>query len=125
MNDIRFNVFGVKKPSDIYPLYISKKICYKSYNLLLIEENDKNHYVWFKKFNRLMNTQLKDGHKVFYCYYCLQHFPSEKIPGEHKEICLAVNGMQKVKLPENNKPTSFTNYHKQLLTPIVIYAEFE
>ena len=58
MNDIRFNVFGVTEgKSDVYPLYISEKICDKSCNLLSIEENDKNHYVWIKHFNRLMNTQ--------------------------------------------------------------------
>ena len=33
--------------------------------------------------------------------------------------------MQKVKMPENNKPASFTNYHKQLQVPFVIYADFE
>ena len=91
----------------------------------MIEKNDKNHYVWIKKINRLMNTQSKDDHKIFYCYYCLQHFSSEKILGVHKEICLTVNGMQKVKMPENNKPVSFTNYHKQLQLFMLIFSALQ
>ena len=46
--------WGVDDEQSIYPLYISNKIC----DLLLIE----NHYVRIKDFNKLMNTQSKDGH---------------------------------------------------------------
>ena len=28
-------------------------------------------------------------------------------------------------MPENNKPISFTNFHKQLPAPFVMYADFE
>ena len=73
MNDIKFNVFGVDDKETIYPLYISKKKCYKTCYLILIE----NHYVWIKDFNKVMNTQTKDGHKLFFCDYLLQHFTSE------------------------------------------------
>ena len=84
MNDnIRFNVYGAKDQS-IYPLYTSNKICDRTCNILLIENGNKNHYVWIKDFNKLMNTQSKDGHKLFFCYYCLQHFTSEEIL---KKLC--------------------------------------
>ena len=99
MNDITFNVFGVDDTQSIYPLYISNKICDKTCNLILIENNNKNHYVWIKHFNKLMNTQSKDSHKLFFCYYCLQHFTSENILKNHTEICLKINGTQKVKMP--------------------------
>ena len=93
MNDIKFNVFDVDDKQSIYPLYISNKICDKTCDLILIE----NHYVWIKDFNKLMNTQSKDGHKLFFCYYCLQHFTSENILKNHTEVCLNINGAQKVK----------------------------
>ena len=70
MNDIKFNVFGVDDKESIYPLYISKEICDKTCNLLLIENGNKNHYVWIQDFKKLLNTQSKDGHKLFFCYYC-------------------------------------------------------
>ena len=124
MNDIRFNVFCVsEQTSEIFPCYISKKKYDRTCNLLLIEEDDKSHYVWIKNVNRLMNTQSKHNNRKFFCY-CLQHFTSEKILGEHKEVCLKVNGMQKVKLPKSTH-ISFTNYHKQLPALFVIYAYFE
>ena len=121
MNDIKFNVFGVDDKQSIYPLYISNKICDKTCNLLLIE----NHYVWIKDFNKLMNTQSKDGHKLFFCNYCLQHFISENRLKNHTEVCLKINGAQKVKMPSKNKNIFFTNYHKQLMALFVIYADFE
>ena len=62
MNDIKFNVFGVDDKQSIYPLYIFNKICDKTCNLLLTE----NHYVWIKDFNKLMNSQSKNGHRLFF-----------------------------------------------------------
>ena len=121
MNDIKFNVFCVDDKESIYPLYISKKNCGKACNLILIE----NHYVWIKDFNKLMNTQSKNGHKLFFCYYCLPHFTSESILKNHIEVCLKINGTQKVKMPCKNKNTFFMNYHKQLIAPFVIYADFK
>ena len=44
MNDIKFIVFSVDDKESIYPLYISKTICDKTCNLILIE----NHYGWIK-----------------------------------------------------------------------------
>ena len=108
MNDIKFNVFGVNDKQSIYPLYISNEICDKTCNLLLIE----NQYVWIKDFNKLMNTQSKDGHKLFFCYYCLQHFTSEKILKNHTEGCLKINGTKKVKMPCKNKNIFLMNHHK-------------
>ena len=69
----------------------------KTCNLLLIEKNNKNHYVWIKDFNKLMNTQSKNTHTLFLCYYCLQHFTSENILKFHLEVCLKINGTQKKK----------------------------
>ena len=103
MNDIKFNVFGVDDKQSIYPLYISNKICDKTCNLLLIENDNKNHYVWIKDVYKLMNTQSKDGHKLFFCYYCLQHFTSENILKNHTEFCLKINRALKVKMPQKDK----------------------
>ena len=84
--NIKFNVFGVDDKELIYPLYISKRKCDKTCNLILIE----NHYVWIKDFNKLMNTQSKDGRKLFFCDYCLLHFTSENILKNHTEVCLKI-----------------------------------
>ena len=108
MNDIKFNVFSVDDKQSIYPLYISYKICDTIFNLVLIE----NIYVWIKDFNKLMNTQSKDSHKLFFCYNCLQHLTSENILKNHTEVCLKINGAQKVKMPCKNKNIFCMSYHK-------------
>ena len=124
-DDIRFNVYGVTKDQTIYPLYTSNKNCDKTCNLHLIENGNENHYVWIKDFNKLTNSQSKNGHRLFSCYYCLQHFTSEEILKNHAEGCHKINGTQKVKMPCKNKNIFFMNYHKQLMAPFVIYADFE
>ena len=125
-DDIRFNIYGAKGQNN-YPLYTSNKICDRTCNLLLIENDNKDHYVWVKVFNKLMNTQSKHNHKLFFCYYCLQHFTSENILKNHTEVCFKINGAQKVKIPKKRKNNNifFTNYQKQLMAPFVIYADFE
>ena len=30
-----------------------------------------------------MNSQSKDGHRLFFCYYCLKHFTTEEILKNH------------------------------------------
>ena len=78
--DIRFNVYGAtESKSDIYPLYISNKICDKTSNLLLIENGGNSHYFRIEDFNKLMNSQSKETHRLFLGYYYLQHFTSEII----------------------------------------------
>ena len=115
-DDIRFNAYGVNNYQTIYPLYTSNKICDKTCNLLLIENSNEKHYVWIKDFNKLMNTQSKNSRKLFFCYYCLQHFISEDILKNHTEVCLKINGTQKVKMPCKNKNTFFMNYHNHRLS---------
>ena len=58
--------------------------------------------------------------------YCLQHFTSENILKNHTEVCLKINGAQKVKMPQkdtNNNNIFFPSYHKQLTAQFVIYAD--
>ena len=67
--------------------------------------------------------------KIF-CHYCLQHFTTNDILNKHKELCIAQNGTQKIKLPDKNnkKPQKIIHYKffsKQLPAPFVIYADFE
>ena len=52
-------------------------------------------------------------------------FHTRKLTENHAEGCLKINGTQKVKMPSKNKNIFFMNYHKQLMAPFVIYADFE
>ena len=50
---------------------------------------------------------------------------SEHVLTNHKEICIEINGEQAIKMPEKGSKVKFTNFHKQLPVPFVIYADFE
>ena len=55
-----------------------------------------------------MTTQSKDTHKVVFCDNCSQHFTSENILQNHTEVCLKINGTQKVQMPCKNKKKYFS-----------------
>ena len=59
-NDIRFNIFGYENDT-ICPLYISRKVCERTCEMLSIN----NHYVWIKDFSKLMYKQTEhDGKNI-------------------------------------------------------------
>lgn len=57
-NNINVNVFGYEE-KQLSPVYISKDKNENILNLLLITEDEKNHYVLVKDFNKLMYNQTK------------------------------------------------------------------
>ena len=60
-----------------------------------------------------------------FCMYCLQCLSSKEHLEKHKVDCVEINGKQSIKMPEPGSKIAFTNYHKQLPAPFVIYADFE
>ena len=56
-NSIRINVFGYENKQP-YPVYISKEKFEDHMELLLITENEKNHYVLIKDFNKFMYNKI-------------------------------------------------------------------
>ena len=124
-NDININVFGYENKQP-YPIYISKEKYEKHIELLLITEENNNHYVFIKDFNRFMYNQTKHEHKKHFCMHCLQCFSSEEVLNNHKNNCIQINGTQAVKMPDkNNNTLKFNNFHKQQPVPFVIYGDFE
>ena len=124
-NDININVFGYENKQP-YPIYISKEKYEKHIELLLITEENNNHYVFIKDFNRFMYNQTKHEHKKHFCMHCLQCFSSEEVLNNHKNNCIQINGTQAVKMPDkNNNTLKFNNFHKQQPVPFVIHADFE
>ena len=86
-------------------------------DFLLLNDDDKSHYVYIKDFDRFMfhKTRTKNN----FCRSCLQCFSSEKA----LEDCLNINGKQSIKLGEGI--IEFENYSKQMPVPFKIYADFE
>ena len=91
-NNICINVFFYENDL-VYPVHISKQKCKDHMDVLLINDENKPHYVYIKDFNRFMFNKTKRKNKKRFCRYCLQFFSREK-----SEICLEINGKQSVEL---------------------------
>ena len=123
-NNIRISLFGYEKKQK-FPIYISQEKFQDHMELLLINKDEKNHYVLIKNFNKFMFNQTKYKCKKHFCMYCLQCFSREDVLTEHINNCLSINGKQAIKMPEKGQHVSFRNYYKQIPVPFVIYADFE
>ena len=123
-NNICINLFGYEEKQK-FPIYISKEKYQDHMELLLITEDENNHYVLIKDFNKFMFSQSKHQHKKYFCMNCLQCFSREDVLTEHKNNCLSINGKQAIKMPEKGEQVFFKNHQKQLPVPFVIYADFE
>ena len=66
------NVFGYQ--NKVLPLFNSKKSSEQEWNVLLISNEEKSHYVFIKDFNRLMYSRTKHKDRKHFCMSCLQNF---------------------------------------------------
>ena len=118
-NNICINVFGYENEL-VFPIYVSDQKFEDSMDLLLLNDDDKSHYMYIKDFDRFMFHKTKNKNKKWFCRSCLQCFSSESVLIKHKEDCLSINGKQSVKLEEGT--IEFKNYFKQIPVLFKIYA---
>ena len=81
VNNVSISIYGYQEGKEdqeriTYPLKVSKEV--KDHvNLLLIADDDTNHYCFIKKFGRLGGSQYnKDNHKTYFYTFCLHGFSS-------------------------------------------------
>ena len=122
-NKININVFGYDEY--VFPIRNSKAEHGETLNVLLIEGETGQHYVYIKDFNRLNYDITKSHHRKHFCLYCLQPFTSEDRLEAHKRDCLIINDTQRIEMPKEGSQVYFHNYLKRLPVPFVIYADFE
>jgi hypothetical protein len=80
------NVYGYEK--EVYPLRISKHNGKQTINLLLISNEETNHYCWIKNLSRLLSTQINNnGHQRHFCGRCWNSFQSKESLAKHIEYC--------------------------------------
>ena len=121
--EIRVNVYGYDK--SVHILRTNKTDPQNAIDLLLITSEEKQHYCWIKNFSRLVGSQVtKDGHKIYFCKRCLNHFSKPEKLNDHIEICKE-NSACRIEVPKPGETISFKNHKKSLRVPFVIYADFE
>ena len=90
-NCISIRVFGYENNKNIHSIC---QICCeeKHIDLLLIEEEDKRHYVLINIFNTFMYDYSLHYGKKYFCRYCLQAFSTARILKDHINGCFKING---------------------------------
>ena len=74
---ISINVFGFE--DDVYPLRIPKRKKRINIDLLLISDEEKQHYCLIKNLSRLVSNQIsKHNGSAEICRSCMNHFPNKK-----------------------------------------------
>ena len=95
---ININLFGYQK--GFFPIRISKEKYPDHMELLCIEEDEKQHYVYMKDFNRTMFTSTGHEHEKHYYMHCLKNFRTNEISAKHRKDCIVTNSVQAVELHE-------------------------
>jgi len=125
--NLSVNVFGWK--AGLYPLHVSKQEGHVIDLLLITDKEDpeKTHYVWIKDLARMLYQNSSCKRRKHPCRRCLHVFSSEALLESHRNDCQGIGEKpQRTIMPEEGKNIlKFTNHHKQMRMPFIIYADFE
>ena len=128
-NNIPINVFIIEKEDaeNRYEIfYISKLKSEKErINILLIEDDDKNHYTWIKNLRGFIKEGTTDLHV---CDKCLCKFKLKNAYDNHllEDKCEKYDNIVKKVLPEDGLHKNyFKNHNRKYKKPFIIYADSE
>lgn len=129
--DISINVYNLSERKEIKPLQTCIQDEKRKYhiNLLLIENEDKSHYIYIKNLSRLISSQLnKKEHEKFICDTCFYYTSNEEKIKQHYEFCDYFHKNEKAipVLPEKGQNIlRFKNAEKSIPVPLIYYTDFE
>ena len=110
--NISINVFGYE--DCVYPLRVSKVVDKTAINLLLISDDEKQHYCLIENMSRLLSSQTgNQQHTSHYCMKCLNPFHSQEALSKHIDYCYS-NEAVKVDMPDEETTISFKNIQKSM-----------
>ena len=94
-------------------------------NLMLIEDNEKSHYVAIKSLGRLLSMQnSKHKESQHFCINCLQGFAEQRSRDEHYAYCRS-NESVRIEMPPKHPIVEYSNGQHQFKVPFIMYADFE
>ena len=96
-------------------------------NLMLIKQGENTHYSYVKRLSALLYEQNRHNESKHFCERCLHGYSRRDLLERHKPEC---KGLMKrptrTEMPkEGENKMAFTNYHKQMKVPYVVYADFD
>ena len=93
-------------------------------NLMIIEDNEKSHYVAIKSLGRLL-SKMNSKHNLsqHFCNNCLQGFSEEHSRDENYTYCRS-NESVRIEMPTKHPIVEYSNGQHQFKVPFVMYAGF-
>ena len=145
-NNVSISVYGYEngkenKDGFVYPLKVSKEVKERHVDLLLIGEDNNNHYCYVKDFGKLVGSQYSStSNKKYFCRFCMHGFSRsytsqdlaqhrrtdeemKKKLKDHEENCFSF-AAQRTEFPEETN-VKFKNVKNQVQAPFLAYADFE
>ena len=91
-NNFSFNIFFLTKGNKIEICHRTKEYKTNHINLLLLEQDKKQHFCLIKNMDKLFSHQVGyRKHIKYHCDSCLLFFKSEKKFKGHREDCIKIN----------------------------------
>jgi len=94
---------------------------------MITKQGDNTHYSYVKRLTAPLYDQSKNSNSKHFCERCLHGYSRKELLERHKPECkgLLKSPTRTEMLKDGENKMSFTNYHKQMKVPYVIYADFE
>lgn len=125
LNNLKINVFRLDGQK-LQVFYNSRERNNNVVNLLLLESDTNNHFVWIKDLSKLMFKHNKNHHKVHICSQCLAAtFDSAQKLEQHYDICFKHEAVRCVLPKEGKNIVKFKNYGNMFPHPFSVFMDFE
>ena len=125
--NLAINVFGWEKEQVVVHRISEKGGEVPRINLMLTKQGENTHYSLVKRLTALLYDQNRHNESKHFCERCLHGYKTRDLLERHKPECKGLlKSPTRTDMPKQgeNKMT-FTNHHKQMKAPYVVYADFE
>ena len=125
--NLAINVFGWEKEQVVVHRISEKGGEVPRINLMLTKQGENTHYSLVKRLTALLYDQNRHNESKHFCERCLHGYKTRDLLERHKPECKGLlKSPTRTDMPKQgeNKMT-FTNRHKQMKAPYVVYADFE
>ena len=125
--NLALNVFGWEKNEVIVYRLSEQAGNIPRINLMLVKKGENSHYSYVKRLTALLYDQTRHNESKHFCERCLHAYSRKELLEKHKPECKGpLKTSTRTEMPkEGENKTSFTNHHKQMKEPYVVYADFE
>jgi len=125
--NLAINVFGWEKEKVSVHRVSEKDGNIPRINLMITKKGDNTHYSLMKRLTALLYDQNHHNESKHFCERCLHGYKRKDLLERHKPECkgLLKSPSRTEILKEGESKMSFTNCHKQIKVPYLVYADFE